>query len=88
MPVYDYNHMPVKDLPDQVCLVLKPIQNPTDDPQNHQSGPLTIRVFDSYGIVGYLPVYKDYQQAMEAHPGSHIHMMDLTEYKKEIGLMP
>ena len=85
MPVYDYSHMSMKDLPDQVCLVLKPTQNPTSNTQERQSGALTI---DSYGIVGYLPIYKDYQQAMEEHPESHIYMIDLTKYKKEIGLMP
>ena len=79
MPVYDYRHMEMKDLPDQVCLVLKPTQNPTGDAQEHQTGALSI---DLYGIVGYLPIYKNYQDAMKEHPNSHIYIMDLTEYKK------
>jgi len=85
MPVYDYRHVAIKDLPDQVCLVLKPTQNPTGDSQEHQSGALNI---DLCGIVGYLPIYRNYQQAVQDHPNSHIYVMDLTEYKKEIGLIP
>ena len=85
MPVYDYRHMEMKDLPDQVCLVLKPSRNPNGDAQEHQSGSLNI---DLCGIVGYLPIYINYQQAMQDHPNSHIYVMDLTEYNREIGLIP
>jgi len=85
MPVYDYRHVSMKDLPDQVCLVLKPTYNPTGDAQEHQSGALNI---DLCGIVGYLPIYRNYQQAIQDHPNSHIYVMDLTEYKREIGLIP
>jgi len=85
MPVYDYRHMAIKDLPDQICLVLKPTQNPTGNTQEHQSGALSI---DLCGVVGYLPIYRNYQEAMQEHPNSHIYVMDLTEYKKEIGLIP
>ena len=85
MPVYDYRHVAMKDLPDQICLVLKPTQNPGGDTQEHQSGSLSI---DTCGIVGYLPIYRNYQQAMQEHPNSHIYVMDLTKYKREIGLIP
>ena len=42
MPVYDHRNIAMKDLPDQVCLVLKPTQNPAGDSQEHQSGALNI----------------------------------------------
>jgi len=85
MPVYDYRNVVIGDLPDQICLVLKPTQNPTGDVQEYQSGALTI---DLCGIVGYLPIYRNYQQAIQDHPNSHIYVMDLTEYKRKIGLLP
>ena len=85
MPVYDHRRIAMKDLPDQVCLVLKPTSNPDGDAQEGQSGSLNI---DLCGIVGSLPVYRNYQQAMKNHPNSQIYIMDLTEYKRELGLIP
>ena len=83
MPVYDYRNVALKDLPDQICLVLKPTQNPSGNAQEHQSGALSM---DICGIVGYLPIYTNYQQAMKEHPNSHIYVMSLIEFKKELGI--
>jgi len=65
--------------------VLHPQRNPEGTAQEHQSGSLTI---DTHGIVGYLPIFRNYQEALQEYPNSHIYVMDLTEYKKELGLIP
>tara|TARA_R100001086_G_C11732909_1_gene230224 strand:- start:86 stop:358 length:273 start_codon:yes stop_codon:yes gene_type:complete len=84
MPVFDHRRTPIKDLPDEVCIVLRPTQNPDGTGQEYQSGSINI---DTYGIVGYLPVYNSYLDALKENPNSHIYMLNLTEYKKELGLV-
>lgn len=84
MPVFDHRRTPMKDLPDEVCIVLRPTQNPDGTGQEYQSGSISI---DTFGIVGYLPVYSNYLDALKENPNSNIYILDLTEYKRELGLV-
>jgi hypothetical protein len=90
MPVYSYRpdfleHMDVKGLPDQVCIVLKPVGIPNGRDGENQSGAI---ILDStQGAVGYLPVFLNYQDAFTAYPSDPIHIMDLTAYKEEMGFL-
>ena len=84
MPVIDYRYTN-DSIPDQICIVISPQSQPTRDWQEHQAGAITI---DSCGVVGYLPVYSDYETAVNDHPESYIHIMNLVNYKKDIGLIP
>tara|TARA_B100000949_G_C14116437_1_gene380646 strand:- start:263 stop:526 length:264 start_codon:yes stop_codon:yes gene_type:complete len=85
MPVYDKGRTEPEaaQYPDQVCIVLKPFQAKQGDGQIGQSGSLTI---ETVGMTGYLPIYTNYQQAMKEHPNSHIYVMSLIEFKKELGI--
>jgi len=85
MPVYDKGRTEpaASQYPDQVCIVLKPFQAKQGDGQIGQSGSLTI---ETVGMTGYLPIYTNYQQAMKEHPNSHIYVMSLIEFKKELGI--
>ena len=85
MPVYDKGRPEPEaaQYPDQVCIVLKPFQAKQGDGQIGQSGSLTI---ETVGMTGYLPIYTNYQQAMKEHPNSHIYVMSLIEFKKELGI--
>ena len=85
MPVYDKGTTDPEapQYPDQVCIVLKPFQAKQGDGQIGQSGSLTI---ETVGMTGYLPIYTNYQQAMKEHPNSHIYVMSLIEFKKELGI--
>ena len=85
MPVYDKGktELDANKYPDQICIVLKPFQAKQGDGQIGQSGSLTI---ETVGMTGYLPIYTNYQQAMKEHPNSHIYVMSLIEFKKELGI--
>ena len=85
MPVYDKGRTEPEaaQYPDQVCIVLKPFQAKQGNGQIGQSGSLTI---ETVGMTGYLPIYTNYQQAMKEHPNSHIYVMSLIEFKKELGI--
>ena len=85
MPVYDKGRTEPEaaQYPAQLCIVLKPFQAKQGDGQIGQSGSLTI---ETVGMTGYLPIYTNYQQAMKEHPNSHIYVMSLIEFKKELGI--
>lgn len=85
MPVYDHRLMDMKGFPDQICIVLKPVGTPEGEGQEYQSGAITI---ENMGVVGYLPVYNNYQAALQAYPNCPIYVMDMTDYKKDKKLMP
>ena len=86
MPVYDYRRMDMKGLPDQVCVVLKPVGIPSGQGSENQSGAITLESFQ--GTIGYLPVFMNYQDALAAYPNVPIYVMDLTAYKEEMGFIP
>jgi len=91
MQVSDYRpdflkHMDVKVLPDQVCIVLKPVGVPNGRDGENQSGAIILD--NAKGAVGYLPVFSNYQDAFAAYPADPIHIMDLTAYKEEMGFTP
>ena len=86
MPVYDYRRMNMKGLPDQICVVLKPVGTPSGQGSEHQSGEITLESIQ--GTVGYLPVFMNYQDALAAYPNVPIYVMDLTAYKEEMGFIP
>ena len=86
MPVYDHRRMDMKGLPDQVCVVLKPVGIPSGQGSENQSGAITLESFQ--GTIGYLPVFMNYQDALAAYPNIPIYVMDLTAYKEEMGFIP
>ena len=86
MPVYDYRRMEMKGLPDQICVVLKPVRTPNGQGPENQSGEITLESIQ--GTIGYLPVFMNYQDALAAYPSTPIYVMDLTEYKEEMGFIP
>ena len=85
MPVYDKGKTePDADkYPDQICIVLKAFQTKQGNGQVGQAGALTI---ENVSMTAYLPVYTNYQQAMAEHPNSHIYVMSLIEFKRELGM--
>jgi|AP95_1055475.scaffolds.fasta_scaffold216632_1 hypothetical protein len=85
MPVYDKRRMEIdaSEWPDQICIVLKPMQSKSGDGQVGQSGAVTI---ETIGMTAYLPIYTNYQTAMQAYPDVPIYLMSLVEFKRELGV--
>tara|TARA_R110002020_G_scaffold199206_2_gene400620 strand:- start:340 stop:603 length:264 start_codon:yes stop_codon:yes gene_type:complete len=86
MPVYDYGRteMDANKWPDQVCVVLEPQQSKTGDAQSGQSGSITIEGIDT---TAYLPVYLNYQTAMQEHPNVPIYVLSLVDFKRKLGML-
>ena len=85
MPVYDKRQveMDAAKWPDQICIVLKPMQSKSGDGQVGQSGAITI---ENIGMTAYIPIYTNYQAALQDHPNEHIYLMSLINFKHELGL--
>lgn len=85
MPVYDYGRVEMDTLkwPDQICIVLAPQQSKQGDAQSGQSGAITLETID---MQAYLPVYTNYQAAMQEYPNAHIYVMSLVDFKHKLGL--
>ena len=85
MPVYDKRRMEMdaSEWPDQICIVLKPMQVKTGDGQVGQSGAITI---ETINMTAYLPIYTNYQTAMQEHPNSQIYLMSLIDFKRKLGM--
>lgn len=85
MPVYDKRQiaMDAAKWPDQICIVLKPMQFKSGDGQVGQSGAITI---ENIGMTAYIPIYTNYQAALQDHPNEHIYLMSLIDFKRELGL--
>jgi len=85
MPVYDKRRteMDAAKWPDQICIVLKPMQSKSGDAQIGHSGTITI---ETVGMTAYLPIYTNYQAALQDYPNCPIHVMSLVDFKRELGI--
>ena len=85
MPVYDKRRteMDASKWPDQICIVLKPMQSKSGDAQIGQSGTITI---EAIGMTAYLPIYINYQAALQDYPHAPIHVMSFVDFKRELGV--
>ena len=85
MPVYDKSRMEIdaSKWPDQICIVMKPMQAKSGNGQVGQSGAVTI---ETINMTAYLPIYTNYQAAMQDYPDCPIYLMSLVEFKRELGM--
>jgi len=85
MPVYDKSHMEMdaSEWPDQVCIVMKPMQTKSGNGQIGQSGAVTI---ETINMTAYLPIYTNYQAAMQDYPDCPIYLISLVDLKHELGV--
>ena len=85
MPVYDKGRteMDASKWPDQVCIVLKPMQTKTGSGQVGQSGTVTI---ETIGMTAYLPIYTNYQTALQDYPNCPIYLLNFVDFKRELGV--
>jgi len=85
MPVYDKRRMEVEAAkwPDQICIILKPMRVKSGNGQVGQSGTITI---ETIGMTAYLPIYTDYQAALQDYPHTPIHVMSFVNFKRELGV--
>ena len=85
MPVYDKSRMEIdaSKWPDQICIVMKPMQAKSGNGQVGQAGAVTI---ETIGMTAYLPIYTNYQAAMQDYPDCPIYLMSLVEFKRELGM--
>jgi len=83
MPVYDKRlmEMDASKWPDQICMVLKPMQSKSGDGQIGQSGAITI---ENIEMMAYLPIYTSYHAAIQDYPNCQIFVMSLVELKREL----
>jgi hypothetical protein len=83
MPVYDKGRveMDASKWPDQICIVLKPTQSKSGDAQIGQSGAIII---ETVGMTAYLPIYTNYQAALQDYPHCPIHVMSFVDFKREL----
>jgi len=75
--------MNASDLPDQICIVLTPQASKSGDGQIGQSGAVTLETID---ITAYLPIYTDYQIALQENPNCPIYVMSLVDFKRRLGM--
>ena len=85
MPVYDKRRieMDASKWPDQICIVLKPMQSKAGNGQVGQSGTITI---ETIGMTAYLPIYTNYQTALQDYPNCPIYLMNFVDFKHELGV--
>jgi hypothetical protein len=59
------------------------MQTKAGDGQVGQSGTITI---ETIGMTAYLPIYTNYQAALQDYPNCPIYLMNFVDFKRELGV--